>query len=304
MRTSGSPERRTANAIELVQKFVVALKASTALGLIALGCYERVAVEGVRAKDAISERLLGIKEYLIGLLEGGDEGSSSGAALNLLSRLYEIDLDRRYKWIQISTAFAISMSAALSFIALYSGIHLDPLIPISLLPLYYLLPGFTPLEVPDPSLADAIANDLEKGGGRFYSLRHLGVYERISVDENDLSIPDYFRYALILSSKETSALMMRKTASILRELHGAVRSWREEVRSLKIILLSSIALLALINIGICFLGVKMYSEVPVGFIFSCGFTLSILISKHIGCSLESAIIYSISFSLGMLLLNY
>lgn len=285
------------NRIKLIQDFVVSLKLSPALALMTLSCYEEVAVEGIRMKQAVESELGEVREYLTGLLEGGDEASSSEVAMKVIERLYEIDLDNRQKMIQVSVSLSLAMSIAFAFISFFRYIQLPAFFPLVFLPLYFLIPGLNEPEVPRPSIADAIASDLEKGCGSIYALKYLGIYERLVVDESEVELPLYFEYALKRSDKRASALMMRKTASFLKDLHSAVETWKAGIKSLKNLMLSMIAMMGFLNFGLCYLGAKIFSTAPTGLIFLLGLVSSILIARQLNCSLQSVMIYLISFSL-------
>ncbi|MCS7102366.1 MAG: hypothetical protein NZ992_00605 [Candidatus Korarchaeum sp.] len=298
MRTRRSPEVRTIDLLRLTQDFVIGVSASLSSGLMAISCYREVAVEGVPAKVAVYQKLGKMRSYLAGLLEGGDEKSSSEVAMSLLSRLYEIDLESRQRWIQLSLSASISISILVSFLSIYKGMNIDPLLPLILLPLYFLLPSFTSLEIPDPALADAIANDLEVGSGKIYAMRHLGIYERIVVDDGELEIPSFFRYAMAVSSKETSASLMRRTANMLKDLESIVASWHAGMESSRRLFISLVVLVAGVNLGICFLSEKVFLKAPLGFLFTSGLVSSILASRPLKYPLESSLAYAISFSIG------
>lgn len=302
MRARRSPEARTIGLLRLVQGFVIGVSASLASGLIAASCYNEVAVEGVPARKAIHQRLGKFRSYLAGLLDGSDERSSSEAAMKLLAYLYEIDLRSRERWIQIGVATSVSIGILVSLLTLYRSLSPDPLFPLLLLPLYFLLPKFEPLEVPDPALADSVASDLEVGGGRVYAMRHLGLYERIVVD-GYANIPDYFNQLMTISRRDISASVMRKTANLLRELKSIVDSWRAELNSLRRLFLSLVVLMAGVNLGVCLFSERAFSNAPIGFLFTMGLTSSVLASRPLRCPVEAALIYAVSFSMGMILLG-
>lgn len=300
MRARGSAESRTLNLLKLTQDFVIGMSTSLAWGLEAIGCYQQVAVEGVPARESVYRKLGKMRNYLAGLLEGGGEGTSSEVAMKLLSRLYKIDLESRQRWIQLNVSLAIAVSIAASFISTYH--YLDPLLPLILLPLYFLLPSFTPLEVPDPASADAIASDLESGGGRIYALRHLGIYERAVVDEEP-EIPAYFKYAMRIASRDATASLMRRTADMLKYLKSVVELWFAEMRLLRRILIFLVVLVAGIDLAIYLLSWKVFGGASLSFLFTSGLVFSLLASKPLRCPIESSLAYTLAFYVGRTILG-
>ncbi|MEM3869818.1 MAG: hypothetical protein QXJ39_01645 [Candidatus Korarchaeum sp.] len=301
MRARGSAESRTISLLKLTQDFVIGLSASLSSGLEAIGCYQQVAVEGVSASETVYRRLGRMRKYLAGLLEGGDERASSEVAMKLLSRLYEIDLESRQRWIQLSVSLAITLSLTASLLSFYH-LHLDPLLPLTLLPLYFLLPSFTPLEIPDPASAEAIASDLELGSGIIYALRHLGIYERTVVDEEP-KVPTYFEYAMRIASRDAAASLMRRTANMLKDLGSIVDSWRAGMKALRKLLIFLVALSAGINLAVYVVSGKVFGEAPLGFLFTSGLVSSLLASKPMNCPVESALAYTTVFTIGKMILG-
>ncbi len=302
MRARRSAEARTIDLLKLTQDFVVGVSSGLASGLIAISCYNEVAVEGVPAKAAVYRKLGDLRSYLAGLLEGGDGKSLPSQAMSLLSRLYEIDLESRQRWIQLGITLAISLSVLASFLASYR-MYLDPLLPLVFLPLYFLLPSFAPIEVPDPVSADAIASDLEAGSGKVYAMRHLGIYERMIVDDAEVEIPKYFKCVMTISDREILASLMRKTANTLRDLMSLIDSWYAGIRSLRRIFLALVVLMAGVNLGIYILSGRIFLNPPLGFLFTSGLISSILASKPLNCPLESSLVYTTSFFVGKSLLS-
>lgn len=303
MRARRSPEVRTVSLLRLTQEFAIGMSASLSSGLIAISCYREVAVEGVPAKLAIYRKLGRMKDYLSGLLEGGNERTIPEVAMNLVSRLYEIDLGSRERWIQLSISTSISISVVISILSIYGGLQVDPLLPLIFLPLYFLLPSFTPLEVPNPSSADAIASDLEAGSGKVYAMRHLGIYERMVVEREEVEVPSYFKHAMVISDREASAYLMRRTSRVLSELRSSIDAWRAGIESLRKLFISLVILVACVNLGVCLLSERVFFNASTGFLFTSGLVSSITASRPLKCPLESSLAYALSFSIGRAILG-
>jgi len=293
-------ESKTVERIKLVQKFVIGYLSSPALGLMALGRYESVAVEGVRTREAVYEALGSLKKYLAGLLEGAEGESATKAALTLISRLYEEDLKERRNWIEIGITLSLGLSLFIAFLSYRT--YIPPFISLLLLLFYPFVPRYRELEVEDPNIADSMANDLERGAGVVYALRHLRLYEASVVD--DVTLPSYFEFLKVVSNREALTSMMRRTASILRALSEILDEWRAGLKSTRILLLVSLILVALINVALSYILGQLGLRVPLLTLFSLGLAVAILISKPLGYSIQAGSAYSLSFLSASYLLQF
>jgi len=284
-------ESRTIKRIKLVQKFVISYLSSPALGLMALGRYESVAVEGVPTKDVVYGALGFLRKYLAGLLEGADEDSATKAALTLISRLYEEDLKVRRSWIEVGVTLSLGLSLFIAFLSY--RISIPPFLPLLLLSFYPLIPSYSELRIEDPNVADSIASDLERGAGYIYALRHLKLYEASVVDE--ATLPSYFEFLRIVSNRGALANMMRRTASVLRALSEIIDEWRASLRSTRILLLISLIIVASINVALSYVLRQLGFNIPLLTLFYLGLAVAILVSKPLGYSIQAGLVYSISF---------
>jgi hypothetical protein len=293
-------ESKTVKRIKLVQKFVIGYLSSPALGLMALNRYGCVAVEGISAKKAVYEALGFLKKYLAGLLEGAEEESATKAALNLISKLYEEDLKVRRNWIEIGITLSLGLSLFIAFLSY--RIIIPPFIPLLLLSLYPLMPGYSELKIEDPNVADAMASDLERGSGVIYALRHLKLYEASVVD--DVELPSYFEFLKMVSDREALKNMMRRTASILRALNEILDEWKANIKSTRILLIISLVVVASINVALSYILGQLGLNAPQLTLFSLGLAIAILISKPLAYSIQAALAYSSAFLLASYLFHF
>lgn len=237
----------------IIEKLVLGWSASPALGLQAIGSYEPVAVEGLNASEVIGRRLeemkLGIAK---GIEEGGDREGVLKSSLALISDLYESDVQARVRWMHVSLTLGLFLCVGVALLFTLGGIgissaHFLPFIPIFLL-IYSSIPSYNSGGIRrggdpkdsaemdlDPAKADYISSILERGGGRIYALKGLGLYEKLVVEEGlkSIRLPDWASIIGQLGDRDELARVMRRTATLLRDLRRIRDAWRARIRSLK-----------------------------------------------------------------------
>ncbi|HDI73993.1 MAG TPA: hypothetical protein ENF57_03175 [Candidatus Korarchaeota archaeon] len=292
---------------ELVQKLVLGWAASPALGLKMVSAYGEVAVDGERARRALEKKGLSeVSKILVSIPEGGDEEASLGSSLTLISQLLEADAQSRERWIYLAMTLGMALSVGVSLALTLGGVSLKFYHFLSLLLLYPIIPGLELGQLEhEPFLADAVASTLESGGGRVYALRHLGLYEKLLLDQplHEAELPEWARVLLEISDRERLAVVMRRTSNMLKEFRRIISVWRAKMRSLKVMSLvitsalgiSNVLLLRVINSPL--LGMAILNpDLPVSLLVS-GLVSVILSSKPVDVTLEASAVYLLSFSL-------
>lgn len=234
----------------IIEELVLGWSASPALGLKAIGSYEPVAVEGVDASKAIGRRLEEMKLRIAkGVEEGGDREGVLRSSLALISNLYESDVQARVKWMHVSLTLGLLLCVGVALIFTLGKISISMVNFLLIIPVF--LSAYTLIPSPehiagsddggeakmdlDPAKADYIASVLERGGGRIYALKGLGIYERLVVEEDLKSVvlPKWASVMKQLGDRDELAKVMRRTATLLRDLRRIRDSWRAHIRSLK-----------------------------------------------------------------------
>ncbi len=292
---------------KMAQKLVLGWVSSPALGLKMVSAYEEVAVEGKRAKDSLNKKKLGdIGRILSSVPEGGDPEASLSSSLSLISQLLEADVISRERWIYLILTLGMSLSVGISLAITLGRVNIRFYHLLALLLLYPIIPSLS-MRIPegDPSMADLVASYLEKGGGRIYALKGLGLYERLVVDDflHNFQLPEWAEVMKNISDRKMLASIMRKTSNMLKEFNRITSAWKARIKSLRAMTLVISSAIGISNV----LLMRVMSSPLLGFVGSApdlplmllisGLVSVALSSKPVGFSLESSAIYLFSFSI-------
>ncbi len=296
---------------DLVQRLVLGWSASPALGLRAISAYEEVAVEGERAGRALARKMGEAGALLSGIEEGGDRDESLKSSLTLISQLLEADAQARERWMYLSLTLGMALSVGVAVALSLGGIRIEPfhLIPLALV--YPLIPGLSLERLSDdPAAADYIASTLERGGGRIYALRHLGLYEPLvlDVDLDDVELPPWANVLREMSDRKTLAKVMRRTSTMLREFKRITSAWRARMRSMKAmsliissaIGLSNVVLMRVVTSPLLY-PMQIPADLPLTLLLA-GLISTLISAKPLGASIESGVAYLSAFSLAYALI--
>jgi len=300
---------------EMAQRVVLGWSASPALGLKLLGrpYYEKVAVDGVRAKETLKElEMDDLGKILSTVAEGSDTQASLSSSLSLISRLLEADVYSRERWIYLTLTLGMALTIGIALLLTFSGLHIPPYYFALLFLLYPFIPGLNPesLDV-DPGEADAMASYLEGGGGRVYSLKALGLYEMVVLDESlsQIELPTWAKVIKELSNRNELSEVIRKTSDMLKEFKKIHSMWKAKIRSLRAINtvitaalgLTNAFLLRFVNSPLIGSTIPVPPDLAYSLIIS-GVLISLISSKPVGISLYAASSYLTAFSIAYLLI--
>ncbi len=308
MRRSGRGLRNYLKPASLIQRLVLGWTVSPSYGLLKAdpSSYKRVAVDGVRLKEALKGLDLGeeLKEMISSLPEGGEKVKTLESSLKLVSQLVEVDLTSRERWVYASITASISLAMVIGVMAALgrlTGLQVILLLLLSLA-IYPLAPSPSPLTSSDPSLADSIASSLESGSGRAHALRHLGVYKELVVDHTlkEVDLPIWAEVIKDLNGRGFLSNVMRRTASLLREIKRLEKYWKAKMMGLKATVVAMCGLLGITN---SFL-IRSVSLIPTSAaqggdlkqaLLLLGMAYSLIASKPVRSELPSALTYAIAF---------
>ncbi len=296
---------------DLLQRLVLGWSASPALGLRAVSAYGEVAVDGVRAGEVLRRKLDESGRLLAGIEEGGDREESLRSALTLVSQLMEADAQARERWMYLSLTLGMALSVGIALALSLGGLALDSVHILPFFLLYPLIPG-PPKggQVGDPAIADYLASSLERGGGRIYALRHLGLYEALVMDLTleEADLPAWANIMREMSDRRVLARVMRRTSGLLRELSRIASAWNARLRSMKamaVVISAAMGLSNVILLRVITSPLLSPMAVPAGLTLTLllsGLLSSLLSSKPLGASIESGVSYLSAFSLAYALI--
>ncbi len=307
MRTSGRGLKNYLRSANVVQRLVLGWTVSPSYGLLKSdpSAYRKVAVDGVRLKEAMKDLKVSreVKGILKSLAEGGERVRTLESSLRLISQLMEVDLNVRERWVyasitaSVSVAMIVAVMTALGKLTSFQAI----LIALLSLAIYPLIPSASPLAEVDPSIADSIASSLESGSGRVHALSHLGIYDELVVDHTlkEVDLPVWAEVLRDISGRVHLSQVMRRTASLLREVKRLEEYWRAKIRGLKATVVAMCGLLGVTN---AFL-MRSLSLLPIsGFIWDLrqsmlilGLVYSLIASKPVRSELPSSMAYVVAF---------
>ncbi len=296
---------------DLAQRLVLGWSASPALGLKAVSAYEEVAVEGRRASEALVSRMDEVGALLSGIEEGGDREESLKSSLTFISQLLEADAQARERWMYVSLTMGMALSVGIAVALALSGMSVKPLYLVPMALIYPLVPGLSLDKLPDdPAAADYIASTLERGGGRIYALRHLGLYESLVLDTDfdEIDLPTWANVLREMSDRRVLARVMRRTSVMLREFKRITSTWSARMRSMKAmsliissaIGLSNVILLRVISSPLLY-SMRVPADLPLTLLLT-GLISTFISAKPLGASIESGVAYLSAFSLAYALI--
>ncbi len=315
MKRFGEGLLKRLTSAKLVQKLVLGWTVSPAYGLLKADpqAYNKVAVEGVRLSNALKEITASreVNTFLSSLPKGGEKLRTLESSLKLISQLIEVDVSSRERWVYAAITASISMAMVAAIMAAMGKVIGLQVLVLAALPLilYPFVPSSPPLPKFDPSSADSVASSLEVGGGRAYALRNLGLYKELVVDHTleEVELPLWAEVLKELSGRKYLALIMRRTANLLRDLKRLEKYWEEKMKGLKATVMAMCALLGVTNtlllrsiILLPFSGA--YSDLkPI--LLLLGTSYSLLASKPVRAELPAILSYLASFMLSDYLIS-
>ncbi len=300
---------------ETVQRVVLGWSTSPALGLKFLGrpYYEKVAVDGVRAKETLKELEMGdLGKILSTMAERSNAQASLSSSLSLISHLLEADVYSRERWIYLTLTLGMALTIGIALLLTFSGLPMPPYYFAPLFLLYLFTPGLNieSLDI-DPREADAMASYLERGGGRVYSLKALGLYEAIVLDKSlsQAKLPIWANVIRELSNRNKLSEVMRRTSDMLKEFKKVHGMWKAKIKSLKAINMVITAALGLTNalllkfVNSPLIGSTILTPPDLAYsLLISGLLISLISSKPVGISLYAASSYLAGFSITYLLI--